>query len=992
MPHIRFLALTAVVAALAVAAPGPVAAAPAAEWRVTTVAGFGAPGYSGDGWPATEARLAGSTAYAPRIAVTTNGTLYVAEWGNNRLRRVTPDGVIDTVPGTSTARGGFPRAVAVTADGTAYLATEAGLLRVGAGGATKVPTDGAGLLTHLAADRTGNLYYSVSSFDSGPQRGAIVRADRSGGTRTIVREKRDVYSIAVAPNGIVYYTTGDSRADSRTVYAVGPDGRRRAAVTLPAGHLAGPVAIAPDGTPHVVDVTRGRLLGIGPRGALTQLGPDLAGQIDDLTFRPDGTPYFVVGASVRRLERATGEEAAPSPARSRWANDAPGTVHRVAGTGAEPAIDQTGLSAPAVGPDGTVYVAQPHRNVVHAIGRDGRVERFAGTGRFDPDVEDPHAYDSKTAGKKATSVDLAYPHAVAAGADGNVYIATRHGILRVAEDGTVDTAVPFDHFAGGAGDLALTHQLAVDDAGTVYYTETSAPAQGVVRKSTGDGDAALIAGDGGSLFGRYSDNKPAVKVNLRDPTAVSVGEDGTVYFIETLNGTAVHAVRAIRPDGILVTVVGNVDFGLSSSGNFAGDGGPATRAALNNPLGVAAGPDGSCYVADSYNGRVRRVERGGVITTVAGTGRRAETGDGGPATGAALVDPTGLAVADGTVYVTSSESTRVRAISPEGTISTLADLGETPAERPFAQIHALDVGPDGSVYVGARDGVTSLAPDGAAADVRGLAALSPIAVGRDGSVYQVVQEGLADPDKQSAQLWRRYPDGTVVRLAADQPLTGVTRIAVGPDDQVYVASGTEVFRIEDGHPERLMSTLDKPVAGGGGDSSTPDVRAIAAGPDGRLYVVAVHQVFAVRDGKTELVAGNGDELSTDEAEAAEDGGPARDATLKSPSDVAVAGDGTVFVATADGVRRVRDGVIETIDAGEKEVGQLAIGPSGDLYAASAARISVVIQPAKVTVDRTSWTWVWFAAGAVVVLLAAGLLLHRRWSARRRAAAPADGDA
>jgi hypothetical protein len=370
-----------------------------------------------------------------------------------------------------------------------------------------------------------------------------------------------------------------------------------------------------------------------------------------------------------------------------------------------------------------------------------------------------------------------------------------------------------------------------------------------------------------------------------------------------------------------------------------------------------------------------------VITTVAGSGRRGETGDGGPATEAALLDPAGVAAgADGTVYVTSASSTRVRAIAPDGTISTLADLAAPASGLPFDGVDLLEAGQDGSVYVGARDGVRVLGADGAVDDLRGVSAEGTLAAGPDGSVYQVTQVYSPDgPGEPNASLWRRYPDGTVLRIAADQPLTGVRAVAVGPRGEVYLASGNELFRLTDDRPERVLSTLDAPF-NGSRETSDPNLRAVTVGPDGTVYLAAVDRVFALRGGKPEVVAGNGEVYSSDEAEAEEDGGQARDASLNGVSDVAVTRDGAVFVATGDGVRRVRDGVIETIGAGVKEPKQLAVVPSGDLYVASDREVFAVVRPAAVEIDRTSWLWLWLGGGALL-LLAAGAFGYRRLTTR-----------
>jgi hypothetical protein len=987
---IRPVTALAALVTLAVVVPVPVAAGETApeygaqqQWRVTTVAGIGRSGYSGDGGPATEARIGGSIAYGPRLAVAKDGTVYLAEWANHRMRRVTPDGVIDTVPGTFSSRGGFARAADVGADGTPYLGTEGGILRVGPRGVTTVPAK-SGLLSDLTVDAAGNIYYALSSFD--PSRHSeIVRVDKAGTSRTLLVVKPEIYSVDVGPGGVVYYTTGDFQPKGRVVGAVGPDGARRTVATLPEGGVAGAVAVSGDGTPHVVDAARGRLLAIGPQGTLTPVGPDVPGPIDDLAFGPGDVPYLVGGATVRKVERAAGGEPAPRPAASHWADDEPGTVHRVAGTGQEPAIDQPGLGTPAVGPDGTVYVVQPRRNLVHAIDRDGRVTRFAGTGTLPPLDEDPHRYD----GTKATEANLRYPFAVAAADNGEVNIATRRGILRVGKDGTVETRAVFDDFFTLPADVSMTHGLAVDDAGTVFYTDTDGPIEGLVRTLTADGNR-VVAGqqetDGRSsdvLPGPYSENKPALRASLRGPTSISVGDDGTVYLIETGNEDAVHAVRAIRPDGTLVTVAGNSALGLGGQGTFAGDGGQARKAGLNNPRGVAAGPDGSFYIADTYNERIRRVARTGVITTVAGSGRRGETGDGGQATEAGLLDPSGVAVGgDGTVYVTSASSTRVRAIAPDGTISTLADLAAPASGLPLATIGVLESGRDGSVYLGARDGLSVLGQDGDVRHLRGLFAGGTLAAGPDGSVYEVTQEYSSDtPSEPRAALWRRYPDGTVLRLAADEPLTGIRTVAVGPRGEVYLGSGNELFRLADGRPERVLSTLDAPF-NGSRETSDPNLRAVTVGPDGTVYLAAVDRVFAMRGGKPEVVAGNGETYSSDEAEAEEDGGQARDASLNEVSDVAVTRDGTVFVATGDGVRRVREGVIETIGAGVKEPEQLTVVPSGDLYVASDEEVFAVVRPAAVEIDRTSWLWLWLGGGAML-LLAAGAFGCLRLLGRRK---------
>lgn len=126
-----------------------------------------------------------------------------------------------------------------------------------------------------------------------------------------------------------------------------------------------------------------------------------------------------------------------------------------------------------------------------------------------------------------------------------------------------------------------------------------------------------------------------------------MGPDGSLYIADTEN----HRIRRVTPQGIMTTVAGNGERG------FSGDGGPALAASLVTPGGVAVGPDGSVFISDSGNDRVRKVDPLGIISTLAG-------GDGGPATEAGLNNPTGLAVApDGSLYIADRFNSSIRKVS-----------------------------------------------------------------------------------------------------------------------------------------------------------------------------------------------------------------------------------------------------------------------------------------------------------------------------------------
>ncbi|MEW6542580.1 MAG: hypothetical protein AB1411_03115 [Nitrospirota bacterium] len=186
-----------------------------------------------------------------------------------------------------------------------------------------------------------------------------------------------------------------------------------------------------------------------------------------------------------------------------------------------------------------------------------------------------------------------------------------------------------------------------DLSGTVRFTVGTAPKTG------------RFEGDGG----------PAIEAKLHFPSAVAVEGAGHVYIADTMN----HRIRKVEArTGLITTIAG------SGKPRYSGDGGPAVTASLNEPTALALDGCGALYVADQSNNRVRRIDLAtGIITTVAGTGEAAYTGDGVLGTEAALAGPSGLAFGpDGQLYLADTFNGRIRALDlTSGVISTVAGDG-----------------------------------------------------------------------------------------------------------------------------------------------------------------------------------------------------------------------------------------------------------------------------------------------------------------------------
>ncbi|MGW3567992.1 NHL repeat-containing protein [Streptomyces sp. NPDC000941] len=211
------------------------------------------------------------------------------------------------------------------------------------------------------------------------------------------------------------------------------------------------------------------------------------------------------------------------------------------------------------------------------------------------------------------------------------------------------------------------------------------------------GAIATVAGTGAA--GYLSDGGPAPLTQLNSPFGLAVDRQGNLYIADRYN----HRVRKVTPDGIITTIAGNGEAGYIS------DGGPAVATRLSLPPDVAVDDAGNVYITDFGNHRVRKVTPAGVITTVAGNGEAGYISDGGPAVATRLNYPHGIAVdREGNLYFSEMNNHRVRKVTPDGIITTVAgngqpgyvsDGGPAVATR-LSTPSGLAVDPEGNLYIG----------------------------------------------------------------------------------------------------------------------------------------------------------------------------------------------------------------------------------------------------------------------------------------------------
>ena len=630
--------------------------------------------------------------------------------------------------------------------------------------------------------------------------------------------------------------------------------------------------------------------------------------------------------------------------------DAAGTITTIAGNGTRgdgrhfgPATEVP-MSAPsglAVDGSGNVYIAVSGDRIRQVHAATGFFTTYAG-GSWN---------NNRVDGIPATSVALGFPRDVAIDGAGNVYIADtfKGRILKVDASSRTKatTIIAGSGVIGDSGDggpataaqISRPRGIAVDGSGNVYITDTD---NNRIRKLDTSGIITTIAGRGNHQnSGFEGDGGPAIAALLHSPRGIAVDGAGNVYFADTGN----RRIRKVDAAGVITTIAGDGNRPAVKTSSFGGDGGAATAGQLSFPYGVAVDGAGNIYIADAgLNSRIRKVDAAGIITTFAGTGTEGYRGDGGPAVEAQLHYPSGVAAdSAGNVYIADTGHSRVRKVDAEGTITAFAGDGIGERQPPPDEIARGRFGDGGDGGPAVEAAVSD--PIGLAADRTGNVY---IATGRRirkvdaaGTISTIAGGGAIDD----------HGDGGDGSPATAVELGRTTNVAVDAAGNIYIAEvGKDRIRKVDA--AGIITTIAGPgeygsvtFSGDGGPATEAHLNSphdVAVDSMGNVYI-ADHYNNRIRkvdpSGTITTFAGDGTESYGG------DGGLATQAQLCNPRGVAVDNAGNVYIADTWNHRiRMVDaaGIITTI-AGD---GTTSYG--GDGGPATSAQLS---NPVDVAVDN-----------------------------------------
>ncbi|GAB3690750.1 hypothetical protein GCM10027592_08230 [Spirosoma flavus] len=615
---------------------------------ITTVAGNGTPGFSGDGGPATAASLDNPNS----VAVDSLGNLYIADFNNHRIRKVTTSGIITTVAGSGTfgfggdgrpatsAKLWYPRGVAVDGRGNLYIADFYNY-RI-----RKVDTSG--VITTVA----GNGTFGFGG-DGGPATNASlsypygVSVDRIGNLYVADRDNQRIRKVTTS--GVITTVAGN-----------GSQGFSGDGGPATAASFSYPTDVVADslGNLYIADPNNQRIRKVNTSGIITTVAgtgsPNFGGDGGPATA---ATMAYPSGVAVDKLGNLFIADQGNN--RIRKVNTL-GIISTVAGNGTL-GFGGDGGSAPnadlyypidvVFDKAGNLYIADQGNNRIRKVSTSGVITTVAGNGTFGFGGD----------GGNAINANLANPTGVAVDGSGNLYIADQknHRIRKVTTSGIISTVAGNGTLGfSGDGGLAINASMdnpngvAVNASGSLFIIDNGNQR---IRKVTPAGSITTVAGNGSAGFS--GDGGPATAASLNNPSGIAIDTGNNLFIADRYN----HRIRKVTPAGSITTIAGN------GSAGFSGDSGPALNARLNNPNDVSVDTSGTLYIADLLNNRIRSVLTSGIIRTVAGSGSYGFSGDGGSALGAKLANPSGVATDNlGNIFVADLLNNRIRKI--RGTI------------------------------------------------------------------------------------------------------------------------------------------------------------------------------------------------------------------------------------------------------------------------------------------------------------------------------------
>jgi trimeric autotransporter adhesin len=425
-----------------------------------------------------------------------------------------------------------------------------------------------------------------------------------------------------------------------------------------------------------------------------------------------------------------------------------GTITTIAGSGAH---GTAGDGAPAI----NAQFESPAGLIADAVGNlliadDWRIRKVSPNGVINTVYGTSLGYSGD--GGPASAAEFYNIRGMHLDGGGNLFLADagNNRVREISAPGIV-TTVGGDGFASYSGDggPALSAQIdaafsvALDSSGNLYIGDILNYS---VRKVTPDGIITGFAGNG--MAGTAVDGQPAATSQIGAVGGVAVDNSGVVYISDVYN----DCVWKVTTDGLIHRVAGGLSRG------YSGDGGPALNAGLVTPWGLTFDSAGNLYIADENDSRIRKVSPAGIISTVAGNGSKSFSGDGGLATSAALNTPQTVAVdATGNVFIADYANGRIRKVSANGIISTVAGNGATsisytqsdgdggPATNAWlGEPYGVAVDQAGNLYISGTTAIRKVLPDGIIGSIAGdFPPLGGYEEGGPATAFSLSAEGLA---------------------------------------------------------------------------------------------------------------------------------------------------------------------------------------------------------------------------------------------------------